>query len=95
MMPILTAGLLAVSAAAWAQTQPPAAESAQQNVRESEQYERLVCTNAAFRAKRMQEECGTINDPQLHASCLASFNCGPGGPHMRRSNAPPPSETIR
>src|SRR5262252_4659860 len=50
--------------------------SAQQNVLESKQYERLLRTNPAFRKARMQKECGSINDPQLHQSCLASFNQG-------------------
>jgi hypothetical protein len=48
--------------------------SARQNVIESQRYERLVETNRAFRDARMREECGPITDPQLHASCIASFN---------------------
>jgi hypothetical protein len=47
--------------------------SAQQNVVESKQYEQLLRTNPAFRKARMQKECGSINDPQLHQSCIASF----------------------
>ena len=48
--------------------------SAQQNIKESEQYERLLRTNPAFRKARMQKECGGITDPQLRQSCLASFD---------------------
>ena len=48
--------------------------SAQQNVAESEQYERLLRTNPAFRKARMQKECGGITDPELRQSCLASFD---------------------
>lgn len=48
--------------------------SARQNVIESHRYDRMVETNRAFRAARMRKECGPINDPQLHASCMASFN---------------------
>ena len=48
--------------------------SARENVIESKQYERLLQTNPAFRQARMRRECGPISDPQLHASCLASFN---------------------
>jgi hypothetical protein len=48
--------------------------SARQNVIESKQYERLLETNPAFRQARMRKECGPITDPQLRASCLASFN---------------------
>ena len=47
--------------------------SAQQNVIESKQYEQLLRKNSAFRKSRMQKECGSINDPQLHQSCIASF----------------------
>jgi hypothetical protein len=98
-VPILVATLLTVSSAvavnsAWAQS-PPRDESAAGNVRQSEQYERLVCSNPAFRAKRIQQECGPVTDPELHARCLASFECGAGAPHRRTSNKPPPSETVR
>src|SRR5258708_6214130 len=48
--------------------------SARQNVIESKQYDRLLQTNQAFRQARMRKECGPITDPELHASCLASFN---------------------
>jgi hypothetical protein len=47
--------------------------SAQRNVIESKQYEQLLRTNPAFRQARMKKECGSINDPQLHQSCVASF----------------------
>jgi hypothetical protein len=93
--PILAAALLAASSA-WAQAPQPRDQGAQENVRQSEQYEHAVCGNAAFRAKRIQQECGSIDDPHMHESCVASFNCGPGGaPHRRHSNKPPPSETVR
>ena len=48
--------------------------STRQNVIDSKQYERLLATNPAFRQARMRKECGPITDPELHASCLASFN---------------------
>lgn len=47
--------------------------SAQRNVIDSKQYEQLLRTNAAFRQTRMTKECGPISDPQLHQSCMASF----------------------
>ena len=47
--------------------------SARQNVLESKQYEQLLRTNPAFRQVRMKRECGPITDPQLHQSCVASF----------------------
>ena len=49
---------------------------ARQNVTDSKRYEQLLATNPAFRRERMQRECGPITDPQLHQSCLASFNRG-------------------
>jgi hypothetical protein len=47
--------------------------SPQRNVAESEQYDRLLKTNPAFRQARMGKECGPITDPQLHHQCLESF----------------------
>jgi len=91
MVCLAAAGLIA--AAATASAQEPANQSAEANVRASHQYEVAVCTNPAFRAKRMDEECGPIGEPQLHRACLASFECG--GPPKRQSNKAPPSETIR
>jgi hypothetical protein len=67
-------------------------ESAEQNVRESAQYERLLCTNPSFRAKRIAQECGPLTDRQMHDNCVASFQCGA---IHHRSNRAPPSETIR
>ena len=87
---LAAAALIAVAGTAWAQS--PANESAEQNVRQSQQYESLLCSNPGFRAKRIAEECGPINDPQLHESCVASFQCGA---QRRGSQKPPPSETIR
>jgi hypothetical protein len=48
--------------------------SARQNVIESKQYEQALRTNPAFRQARMRREYGPITDPELHKSCLASFN---------------------
>jgi hypothetical protein len=48
--------------------------STQQNVRDSQRYDALVHSNSSFRASRVKKECGPITDPQLHASCLASFD---------------------
>ena len=81
-----------IVAAATASAQAPANQSAEQNVRASQQYERALCTNQAFRAKRIAQECGPVTDPQLHQSCVASLQCGATN---RRSNRAPPSETIR
>jgi hypothetical protein len=49
------------------------AQSARQNVRDSQRYEALLHSNSSFRASRVKKECGPIDDPQLHASCVASF----------------------
>jgi len=48
--------------------------SARQNVAQSHNYTRMLEASAGFRQARMRKECGPITDPQLHASCLASFN---------------------
>jgi hypothetical protein len=82
--------LVAVAGVAAAQSRP--SESAEQNVRASRQYESAVCSNPAFRAKRIAQECGPVTDPELHQSCVASFDCGPP---RRGSQKAPPSETIR
>ncbi len=87
---LAAAGLIVAAATAAAQALPD--QSADQNVRASQQYERALCTNPAFRAKRIAQECGPVTDPQLHQSCVASLQCG--ATH-RRSNRAPPSETIR
>ena len=88
----LAAAAALIAAAGTASAQSPANESAEQNVRASQQYENLLCTNPGFRAKRIAQECGPVTDPQLHQSCLASFECGAP---RRRSQKAPPSETIR
>jgi hypothetical protein len=86
------AALVAMSSVALAQPAPTNPD-AQQNVRASQQYEQALCGNKAFRDKRIAQECGPITDPQLHQSCLASFECGRSPP--RTSRKAPPSETIR
>ncbi len=87
---LVTAGLIAAAAPSAAQA--PTNQSAEQNVRASQQYENLLCTNPAFRAKRIAQECGPLTDPQMHQSCVASLQCGVA---HHRSNRAPPSETIR
>jgi hypothetical protein len=69
----------AASASARAQIDPGAAA----NVRQSEQYEQALRSNPGFRAQRMKQECGPINDPQLHQQCVASFG-GDGAPPSAR-----------
>jgi hypothetical protein len=88
------AGLISTGASP-ASAQSAGNESAAQNVRESQQYEQLVCSNLAFRERRMREECGPITDPQLRQSCLASFNCGPGAPSGQHWRGDPTSEQVR
>ncbi len=90
---LVAAALVAAAGTARAQSRAP--ESADQNVRQSQQYESLVCSNPAFRANRIKQECGPITDPQLHQSCLASFQCGDAAPKGANWRKAPPSETIR
>jgi hypothetical protein len=47
--------------------------SKQQNVHDSQRYEAVMHSNSGYRASRVKKECGPIDDPQLHASCVASF----------------------
>jgi hypothetical protein len=60
--------------------------SAMRNNIASAHYDRLLQTSPGFRHARMRKECGPINDPQLHAQCMASF--GEFEP-MVGSSAPP------
>lgn len=75
---IIKAGTVFLLAAACLMTvaakSPANAESARQNVIQSQRYDRLLETNRRFRNARMRKECGPITDPQLRGSCLASFS---------------------
>ena len=64
---------VAADAAALAQPMPTNNPAAAANVRESEQYSALLRSNPSFRKQREKIECGPISDPQLRASCIASF----------------------
>jgi hypothetical protein len=89
-MILAAAGLIA--AAGTAQAQGRGYEGGEQNVRESQQYEQLLCTNPGFRAKRIAQECGPLQGSEFYQRCVASFQCG--AVH-HQSNRAPPSETIR
>jgi type II secretory pathway pseudopilin PulG len=56
---ILVAVLL-IGGAASAAAQSTANETPQQNVKASQQYQQLTCTNKAFRANRIAKECGPL-----------------------------------
>lgn len=64
---------IALAAPASAQAMPTNNPEAAANVRQSEAYTAALRSNPAFRRKREQIECGPITDPQLRASCVASF----------------------
>jgi len=80
---ISAAALMLSATWGWAQSAPPDPGAAA-NVRQSQQYEQAVGSNPSFRAKRMQEECGPVTDPELHASCVASFGGGGAPPKTKR-----------
>ena len=86
--------LALISACSGALAQAPDNETPQQNVKSSQQYQQLICTNAAFRANRIEKECGPLQGSQFYDSCVASFNCAkqPSDANWRKA---PPSETIR
>jgi hypothetical protein len=92
LLPSLAAALW-IAGSAGALAQSAANESAQQNVRESRQYERLVCTNPGFRANRIAKECGPLQGSPLYDSCVASFQCN--GPEANQPRRAPASERIR
>ena len=73
----MAAAAILVLAVAGAMAQPARDPGAAANVRQSQAYEQAL-RNPAFRAKRIQEECGPITDPQLHEQCVASFPPPPG-----------------
>ena len=77
---ILAAGALITFALPASAQKIPADPGAAANVKQSEQYEQALHGNSSFRAKRMKEECGPINDPELHQQCMDSF----GGAGMSR-----------
>ena len=92
---LAAAGLvLAWGGMATAQSPSRSGENAQENVKQSQQYESLLCSNPGFRAKRIAQECGPLQGSQFYDSCVASFQCG-AGPRHRSSQKAPPSETIR
>ncbi len=64
--------------------QTPPDPGAAANVRQSQTYEQVLQSNSSFRAKRMQQECGPVADPELHANCVASFG-GDGATPARKS----------
>ncbi|HJU17512.1 MAG TPA: hypothetical protein VJ770_13720 [Stellaceae bacterium] len=69
----LAAALLAPAGAVLAQPLPRNNPAAEQNVIQSERYSQVLRTSPTFRDRRIQEECGPITDPRLHAECVASF----------------------
>ncbi|MBV8131470.1 MAG: hypothetical protein JO282_03015 [Alphaproteobacteria bacterium] len=70
---MISAAALLIGFTGVASAQMPPYPGAAANVRESQAYEQALRSNPAFRKKREAIECGPINDPQLHASCIASF----------------------
>jgi len=85
-----------ICGAGGALAQSPAAtdETPQQNVKASQQYQQMLCTNASFRKTRIDKECGPLQGSQFYDSCVASFNCDKQ-PSDANWNKAPPSETIK
>ena len=80
----ITAAVLLIALAAPVSAQIPPDPGAAANIRESQTYEQVLRSNPAFRAKRMQQECGPITDPELHASCVSSFQVNGPTPASRK-----------
>jgi hypothetical protein len=77
LLSMIAAAAVVAAAGTAALAQAPRDQGAAANVRESQIYEQVLHTNPAFRAKRIQQECGPINAPQLHDQCVASFGPPP------------------
>ena len=92
--PILFALAFAGAAASAAAQTSGMNETPEQNVRSSHQYQQLTCTNKAFRAHRIDKECGPLQGSQFYQSCVASFSCDsePSAADWRKA---PPSQTVR
>ena len=75
--------LIAVAVPLGAQQIPPDPGAAA-NIRESQAYDQMLRSNPAFRAKRMQLECGPITDPELRASCVSSFQANGPTPASKK-----------
>jgi hypothetical protein len=92
--PILFALALVGGAASASAQAPMVNETPQQNVRSSQQYDQLTCANKAFRAHRIEKECGPLQGSQFYDNCVASFSCDkqPSAANWRKA---PPSETAK
>jgi hypothetical protein len=90
---MIVAALLAGAGTALAQSSG-GSETPEQNVRASQQYQQLACSNAKFRATRVAKECGPLQGTDFYDSCVASFSCDkqPSEANWRKA---PPSETIK
>ena len=86
--------LLSIAAGAALAQSPGGHETPEQNVRASQQYQQLTCSNAKFRATRIAKECGPLQGSDFYDSCVASFNCDkqPSETNWRKA---PPSETVK
>lgn len=92
---VFALALTGAAGMAAAQTPDNPNETPQQNVRQSQQYQQLLCTNAAFRAKRIAQECGPLQGSQFYDSCVASFNCSSNQPTGANWRQVPPSQTTK
>ena len=86
---LAAAALLALAGSAIAQPLPRNNPAAEQNVIQSERYSQVLRSSPGFREKRIQQECGPITDPRLHAECVASFPPGEGPAPMRPMRSRP------
>jgi len=92
-MPVVVA-LVLFGAVATAAAQGAGSDTPQANVRASKQYEQLLCTNKAFQAKRIAQECGSLQGSQFYDGCVASFDCKKPASDSQWRQAPP-SETTK
>jgi hypothetical protein len=91
---VFAAALTVAAGTALAQSPANGNESPQQNVKASQQYQQLTCSNPKFRTNRIEKECGPLQGSQFYDSCVASFNCDKQ-PSDANWNKAPPSETVK
>jgi hypothetical protein len=91
---VFALALVGATVGASAQSPSPGTETPQQNVKASQQYDQLACSNPAFRKNRIEKECGPLQGSQFYNSCAASFSCDkqPSAANWRKA---PPSETTK
>lgn len=73
-----------------AQAQPMSSNPTNLTGQADRNYELMLQSDAAFRAKRIELECGTIEDAQIRQQCIDSFPPPPAPRHPSAPRSPKP-----